>query len=137
METSNSRNGHVIGTRCSSLAHSAKSAPFTTSIMFKGILLSKRISSSDFTMIAGPGISDNVAQFGKEIQNQPDIISQQTALKSTKGFIKSNEKEKEKTLKSKEKKREGKDQSGEPIMTEVAFDKLLVRKMKFLWATYH
>ena len=103
--------------------------------MFKGILLSKRISSSDFTMIAGPGISDNVAQFGKEIQNQPDIISQQTALKSTKGFVKSNEKEK--TLKSKEKKREGKDQSGEPIMTEEAFDKLLVRTMKFLWATSH
>lgn len=86
-------------------------------------------------MIAGPGISDNVAQFGKEIQNQPDIISQQTALKSTKGFVRPNEKEK--TLKSKEKKREGKDQSGEPIMTEVAFDKLLVRKMKFLWATSH
>lgn len=84
-------------------------------------------------MITGPGISDDVPQFGKEIQNRPDIIPQQTALKSgksAKGFSKSNEKDR--TLKSKEKGREGKDQSGEPIMTEEAFDKLLVRMMKFL-----
>ena len=104
--------------------------------MFKGILPSKRISSSDFTIIAGPGISGDVPQFGKEIQNQPDVIPQ-TALKSgksTKGFSKSDEKEKtskakEKTPKAKEK---GRDQSGEPIVTEEAFVKLLVRMMKFL-----
>lgn len=100
--------------------------------MFKGILPSKRISSSDFTMIAGPGIGD-VPQFGKEIQNKPEIIPQQTVLKPgkpAKGFGKSNEKQK--TLKTKEKGKEGKDQSGEPVMTEEAFDKLLVRMMILL-----
>jgi hypothetical protein len=84
--------------------------------MFKAILpSSKRISSSDFTMITNPG--DPLS--GKE--NLPDNNAVTTVTKSGKGTHKGNSKqEKLKTVKVSQ------DLVVEPVVMNKAFDKLLV-----------
>jgi hypothetical protein len=93
--------------------------------MFKAILPSKRISSSDFTMVAGPGITGDGPYNGKE--NLRWEHPQQTAMKAdksvaSKGLGKSSDRHKTMKLKDKE----TNDQSNEPVVTEDAFDRLLV-----------
>lgn len=104
--------------------------------MFKAILPSKRISSSDFTMVAGPGITCDVPYNGKE--NKPDFVipPQQGAIKASKPApSKGKSNDKHKTMKLKDKETE--DQPNEPVMMEDAFDRLLVSSSKIflrLWA---
>jgi hypothetical protein len=98
--------------------------------MFKGLISSKRISSDDFIMVSGPGITGEVPHFGKE--NKPDLSAMQqrsapnTPVKpgAQKGFAKINEKPK--ILKAKEKEVVIQSQPEEAVVTEDAFDRLLV-----------
>lgn len=98
--------------------------------MFKGLISSKRISSDDFIMVSGPGIAGEVPHFGKE--NKPDVsVMQQRSAPNTpvkpaaqKGSGKINEKHK--TIKAKEKEKVTQNQPEEAVVTEDAFDRLLV-----------
>ena len=98
--------------------------------MFKGLISSKRISSDDFIMVSGPGMTGEVPYFGKE--NKPDVsVMQQRSAPNTpvkpaaqKGLGKTNEKHK--TLKAKEKEMVTQNQPEMAAVTEDAFDRLLV-----------
>jgi hypothetical protein len=99
--------------------------------MFKSLISSKRISSEDFTMVAGPGITGDPPHDGKE--NKPDVhvpVQQQSATKTavkpaaTKIFGKTGEKQK--ALKTKEKVKEAFVQPDGAVVMEDAFDRLLV-----------
>lgn len=98
--------------------------------MFKGLISSKRISSEDFTIVAGPGITRDPPYDDKE--NKPDVsvVQQQSAPKiaakpmAPKAFGKASEKYR--SLKSKEKMEEPRGQQDQVAGMEDAFDKLLV-----------
>lgn len=99
---------------------SVPGSPAHCPIMFKGILPSKRIVSSDFTMVTNFG---DPGANGKE--NQPGTLPPPGALKGTKpalsmskGFAQSYEKKRTET--------QDKDRPTEVLGMNQAFDKLLV-----------
>jgi hypothetical protein len=106
-------------------------------IMFKGLISSKKISSADFTMVTGPGVTWDAPHDGKE--NKPDVtvVQQQSPPKiaakpvTPKGVGKTSEKHR--TLKIKERVKEVQGQPDEAVVMEDAFDRLLVSSLSIFF----